>query len=726
MTRRPTVTRTVRHAVLPLGALAAGFAMAQTAPAPAAASKPAEAVTEATTVLPTVKLKATADVQGKDSLQATTTRIGKGTQELRDVPQSVTVVTERLIDDRNLDTLKQALHNAAGITFQAAEGGEEDIRVRGFSLSGTGDLYVDGMRDPALYDRDTFNNDRIEVLRGSASMLFGRGSTGGVVNQASKNPLLMNQGQVDVTVGSGEYLRTVADVNVRTGDDSAFRVNAMLTQADNYGAKIDKKGVAPSFRWGIGTADEFLASFYHLEYNNVPNYGIGWVNGTTANIPAKNFYGMASDYVVGGADFATLSHTHRFGDGGELKTMARTGRYTRDFWASTIRFPTGTTSLTNSTVINRGNQGRAHEYNTHYVQSDYTRTFNALGFKHSLIAGADFAIEGADRDNYSSNPIKPTTTVGTPNDGASIADTRKRAWSRSFDSKAAGVYAQDMVELSPTWKVVGGLRFDRFSGSNDFAAVTATNGTVTPGGHYERSDNMWSHRVGVMWQPDPLWSFHFSHGTSFNTSGDTYSYDALGSKTPPEKSRNIELGAKLDLLDGALSSRVALFHSEKFNERNRDPDTAAAQYLLSGKRHAQGMEVDFAGKLTPQWELYASWAWTWTATIDASVTASEVGTNPGLTPKHSGSVWSTYQITPKLRVGAGANGVSRQSPVGNTAVVAKGYVTADLMAEYRLDPITLKLNVTNVADVLYGDQLYRGHAVAGAPRTVQLTVSTKF
>jgi catecholate siderophore receptor len=716
------VHTTTRRALLPLGALAAGFALAQT-PAPEADTP---AAPEQATVLPTVKLKASAQTQGRDGVQATTTQIGKGQQELRDIPQSLTVVTERLIDDRNLDTLKQALHNAAGITFQASEGGEEDIRVRGFSLSDTGDLYTDGMRDPALYDRDTFNNDRIEVLRGSASMLFGRGSTGGVVNQVSKQPLLLPQGQIDVTVGTDGIFRTTADVNLPAGDNAALRVNTLLNQASNGGARVDKKGLAPSLRWGIGTADEFMVSLYHLESSGVPHYGIGWFNGGVADIPAGNYYGMASDYMNSSANVATLSHLHRFEDGGELKTLLRSGRYTRDFWASTIRFVNGTTTLNSDTVLTRGNQGRAHEYNTHYLQSDYSHSFQALGFAHQLLAGADLAIEGADRDSYTGNPSKPATTVGTPNDGAALPDTRRRYWARSFDSKAAGLYAQDTLSLSPAWKLIGGLRFDRFEGGNDFAASTSNTGVVTPGGRYERSDSLWSQRWGVLYQPDPLLSFHFSYGTSFNTSGDTYSYDALGSNTPPEKSRNLELGAKLDLLDGALSTRVAVFHSEKYNERNRDPDTAAVQYLLSGERHAQGMELDFAGKLSPQWELFASWATTWSASIDASVTASEVGTNPGLTPRNSGALWTTYQLTPKLRLGAGLNGVSHQSPVGNASVVARGYVIGELMAEYQLDPVSFKLNVANVGDKLYGDQLYRGHAVAGAPRTVQLTVSTRF
>jgi len=177
--------------LLPLGAvmLAASFgSFAQTAPA------------EAQRSLPQVVVKEKAEApEGKDSVRATTSTIGKGTQQLRDIPQSVTVVTEKLIDDRNLDTVKDVLRNTAGISFLAAEGGEEDIRLRGFSLAGTGDIFLDGMRDPAFYDRDTFNNDRIELLRGSASMLFGRGSTGGAVNQVSKVPRLLNEHEVTIT-----------------------------------------------------------------------------------------------------------------------------------------------------------------------------------------------------------------------------------------------------------------------------------------------------------------------------------------------------------------------------------------------------------------------------------------------------------------------------------------------------------------------------------------------
>ncbi|MFY7907684.1 MAG: TonB-dependent receptor plug domain-containing protein, partial [Burkholderiaceae bacterium] len=153
----------------------------------------AQAAASAERTLKPVTVKEAAEApEGKDSVRATETTIGKGKQQLRDIPQSITVVTEKLMDDRNYDTMKEVLKATGGISFLAAEGGEEDIRLRGFSLQQTGDVFVDGMRDPAFYERDTFSLDRMEVLRGSASLLFGRGSTGGAVNMVTKVPRLID------------------------------------------------------------------------------------------------------------------------------------------------------------------------------------------------------------------------------------------------------------------------------------------------------------------------------------------------------------------------------------------------------------------------------------------------------------------------------------------------------------------------------------------------------
>lgn len=705
--------------------------------------------------LATITVKEQAESpEGKDSVRATDTTIGKGKQQLRDIPQSVTVVTERLIDDRNLDTVKEALKNTAGITFLAAEGGEEDIRLRGFALQSTGDMFIDGMRDPAFYDRDTFNLDRVELLRGSASMLFGRGSTGGAVNQVSKTPRLIDAHQVDVTLGSHQYRRATGDFNIHTGENAALRINAMTTTADNNGAgsSIEKKGVAASYAWGIGTRDEFALSLYHLDNNNGMNYGLPWIRRTatspvsdTAMLPLDPtaYYGAASDYNAGGATMATLQHVHRFDGQGELKTQLRAGSFERDQRAGAVRLaaaaqqPGGVAAnLSNfgpGTRLTRGNHLKMQDMDTVHLQSDFSNKFKALGVRHELLAGADFAQEkkrvyaARNAAQGGIDVSKPSTTVGTPNDGAAVNEAgRVLRTSSDFEAKGWGVYAQDLVQVAPHWKILGGLRYDSMDGSyNTFGIPNNAPGPVTTTG-YRQKISEWSKRLGVLYQPTPLQSYHFSYGTSFNTSGDTYSYSPQTVNTPPESSRNIEIGAKLDSADKRFTTRLALFHSTKLHERNVDPDLNIA--VLSGKRHAAGAEIDITGRITPKWEVYGSYMWMPSAKIDIGAEGAEgQGSRPSLTPRHSGTVWTTYQITPQLRVGGGLNFRSAQTPNRNPGWEVPGYVTADLMAEYSVnDRFTIKANLTNVTNKLYADAVYSGHYVPGAGRLFQITASMKF
>jgi catecholate siderophore receptor len=248
-----------------------------------------------------------------------------------------------------------------------------------------------------------------------------------------------------------------------------------------------------------------------------------------------------------------------------------------------------------------------------------------------------------------------------------------------------------------------------------------------------RSDSLWSRRFGVLYQPTERQSYHLSYGTSFNTSGDTYQYDAGSANVAPESSRNVELGARLDAADGRFTTRLALFHTTKYNERNRDSESVdACNYVLSGKRHAAGLEVDLAGRLTPRWEVYASYAFIPSAEVDSSSGAPGTeaqGSRPGLTPRHSGTVWTTYRIGSGWRVGAGLNARSGDRPAGlapASAIWAPRFVTGDLMAEYTMEHLVIKANLTNVADKHYADVLYRGHYIPGKPRTLQVTATLLF
>ena len=735
---------------LPLGALmlmGSLGAMAQT-------STPADTKT----LKPIVIKESAVAPEGKDGLRATTTGIGKGNQALRDIPQSVTVVTEKLVDDRNLDTLKDVLHNTAGVTFLAAEGGEEDIRLRGFSLASSGDIFVDSMRDPAFYDRDTFNNDRIELLRGSASMLFGRGSTGGAVNQVSKQPRAITENEVTTTLGSFNYGRITGDFNVQTGQDAALRINAMVTKADNNGSgsNIAKKGLAAAYRFGIGTADEFSVGLYALDNNNGMNYGLPWIKPTAASPTADTtindkldpsaYFGMASDYNAGTAKYITASHLHRFDADTELKTTIRKGSYTRDQRAGAVRFCRSSTNastgvVTNpqcpittpaldtfgpNTIFTRGNHAKIQDLDSLYGQSDFSHKLNAWGFKHEILAGIDYARES--KNVFAASGVtKPTILAGNPNDGASINEgARTTRRTSAFEAQNLGIYAQDMLQVTPDWKVLAGLRYDSMRGNFD---TLNTTGAISSS--YAQTIGDWSERVGVLYQPNPLHSYHFSWGTSFNTSADTYSYSALSANTAPEQSRNIEFGAKLDSADKRFTTRLAIFQSTKFNERNTDPDSAATAFLLSGKRHASGVEIDVTGYLTPKWEVFGSYMWMPDAAIDiASPTAGagdRQGERPALTPVHSGTVWTTYQINTQWRVGAGINFRSEQSANRNPGWMAPAFSTVDLMTEYTFnEKVSLKGNISNLNNVVYADSLYSGHYIPGAGRNAQLTLNVKF
>lgn len=753
---RPAAAKPLTHApLLPLGAMLLAASLAAQAQEPKPQDKLLKPVV--------VREKALAP-EGRDAVQATETTIGKGKQQLRDIPQSITVVTERLIDDRNLDTVKEALKATGGISFLAAEGSEEDIKLRGFSLAGTGDIFVDGMRDPAFYERDTFALDRMEVLRGSASMLFGRGSTGGAVNLVNKMPRVMGENQVDVTVGSHQHRRMVGDFNITTGDRAALRINTMVTEADNNGSgsSLDKKGVSATYRWGIAETNEFAATLYHLDNHNGMNYGMPWIRPTatahaasTTTLPLEPtaYYGLASDYNAGTATYLNLSHQHRFDDGSVLKTQLRKGQYTRDQRAGTVRLcqpsvnantgvvtpnllcpsaeRAGLNSFSNATVLTRGTQLKIQDMDTLYAQSDYQSSFHAWGLRHELIAGLDLAQEqktvfGARNvAQGGAVPIKPVTRVGQPNDGASVNEALRNLRTTSdYDSAGWGVYVQDLIQVAPHWKVLAGLRFDRLTG--DYTSYNLSNANVASQTSYQMKVSEVSKRIGALYQPNLYSSYHFSAATSFNTSGDAYSLGAGNVDTPPEQSINLELGAKLNSQDGRFSTRLAVFKATKLHERNTDP--LVNLVTLSGRRHVVGAEIDISGRLTPKWEVYGSYVWMPYANIDEGVAGSEgEGTRPSTTPYHSGSFWNTYQVSPAWRVGAGVNFRGRQTPNRNPGWDVPSWVTADVMVEYQLrDDVLIKANISNLTNELYADQVYSGHYIPGAGRMVQVTASLKF
>ena len=691
-----------------------GAAIAAALPMKAAAQ-------QADTVLPQVKVEGARDERRGDGYQPGVTSIGKTPQLLRDIPQSVTIVPEQLIFDRNADTFREALRNVPSLTFNAGEGGRigDNITLRGYSA--VGDLYLDGIRDIAQYNRETFNLTRIEVLRGSASMLFGRGSTGGVINQVSKTPLLTDRGSLAMTLGNNDYKRVVLDANKVTGENQAMRLNVMATDTDSLRDALAvgqrRWGFAPSYSWGIGTQNEFTFSYYRLKDDNVPDYGVPFYRGRPLNVPVETYFGLASNYERNDTEFLTATYTHRFSNDTSVKNVTRRANYLRDLRAVAPRLVGTPVSILPTTAVTRQLQARGGEEHTWTNQTDFSTRFETGGIKHQLLAGVEVMYERAERWNYTQNPANPGATIGNANPFVNFMPNMTRQGQASYKGNSLGLYAQDVMEFAKGWKVLVGARWDNFG---------VDYGRPAPLGDLSQRQRTWSYRTGLIYQPTITSAYYASYGTSFNPSAELYQLDDRTANTDPESSRNIELGAKYELFDGGLSLRGALFRTEKLNERNTDLANQTVS-LLSGRRHTDGVEIEWAGRLNPQWDVFGALSFM-RANIDVA-SGQQVGTlgkRPINTPSNTFSFWSTYRLGGGWRAGGGVEGVGDRFADQNNANMVPGYSRVDGLIEYSQQRYTVKLNALNLLNKTYYEGVYQGHVVAGNKRAVQLTVELKY
>jgi catecholate siderophore receptor len=677
-------------------------------------------------ILPEVKIISD-PLQDEISYQGkTTSRIGKAPLLLKDIPQSISIISESLIQDRAANTFKEAVRGMAGLTFNAGEGGRigDNITLRGYSAAG--DLYLDGLRDMAQYNRESFNLEQIEVLRGSASMLYGRGSTGGLINQVSKKPKKTDLGHFEASLGNWHHQRIQADINQALSGSIAVRINTMYTNNQSFRDEVAEKrwGLAPSISWGMGTRDEWNASYYILHEENRPDYGIPYFDGKPLNIAPNTFYGLSSDYERNQTHIGTLSHTHKFSDTSEWHTTIRKAHYGRDVRATAPRIIGSPEYITSTTLLNRQRQARGGTEHTWTIQSDYNKTLHTLGLQHELLTGIEYLNEQSTRWTNSSHLSNPQTSVLSPSQPILPSDFEssfKRTNFNHYQGQSYGIYLQDTIEIRPKWKLLMGTRFDQMTAHYQRPIA----------GDLSRKDKVWSYRSGLIYQPNEYTTYYSSWSTSFNPSAELYQLDERSQNTPPEKNHNIEFGTKWEILGGDLSLRSALFRSEKTHERNTDlatPDIA----LLSGKRHTDGFEFEAVGKITPQWEIIAAAAWMKSKIDRASGQQQNLlGKQPANTPNYTYSLWSTYKLNDTWKIGAGIDGMGQRYANANNTVVIPSHTRIDAMIQNTFKwstshKLKMKLNLFNAFNKKYYEGIYAGHVLPGRPRTLQLTFDYSF
>jgi catecholate siderophore receptor len=741
--------------------LAAAIAVLFAAPQAAAAqSTGATPSTAAETALPEVRVQSAPE---GSNFRTDTSRTGTRTDTpLRDIPQFINTVPESLIRSQNATSLQQALRNVPGISYGAAEGGTQANQVfflRGFPINQ--DIFIDGVRDLGEYNRDLFATEAVEVLKGPSALMFGRGSTGGVINQVSKLANASERREVGLTLGTYNQKRATADLNFRTGDSSAVRLIALAEDSDSYRYERDvrKLGFAPSLWVNVGKATDITLSYYYLNAKDITDYGqptlftnaLGFFG--FPPVSPRKYYGFANhDYADYHTHIATLRIEHRFSNDLSLRNTLRWANYKRES-ESTIPslFATDANGvpLTRSTpvdliLVNRahdGNRARDNDDTALINQTEVVWNVSTGSVQHTVLGGIELAHEKLDRRNYildanqtlagTQNPTSVTPLLN-PNPFTQLFYTKTPNLDAIAEADTAAVYLQDQIQFSPQWKALLGIRYEHFK--SDARTVQASAISGAPAGPFSRTDDMVSGRAGLIWQPAKAQSYYISWGNSYNPSGELGTYGgtaatqltATNQNLDPEKNRNYEVGAQWDVLTG-LQLRAALFRTEKTNARIPDPLTGVT--VLEGKRRVDGVEFEAAGSITPKWDLYSGIAF-----MDGEIVrgpANVQGNTPLGVADVTGNVWTVYRLGGGWEIGGGARGqkgtwLTDTNLPGSTI---PSYVVFDATVAYVQQKYEIRLNLYNLADKTYyigGYNNSPSRVLPGEPRSASLTLRYNF
>jgi catecholate siderophore receptor len=705
----------------------AGFSLASLMFATGAAAQDAGGV-----ALPTIDI-----FGGNEGYQTTTPSLTRMPTPIINTAQTVNVVPQQVLQDQNISTVRDALRNVAGVTFRAGEGGNQGDTpyIRGFSAQS--DIFRDGVRDPGWYTRDAFSIDAVEVYKGPSSFLFGRGSTGGVVNLTSKAPRERTFVDATVSANTGPGARATLDANGKMNENVWARINIVgqdnkVPGRDNVENKTF--GIAPSIAMQIDDRTKLTLSYIYQHDNNIPDYGIPFLKATdgiprtVAPVSPNTWYGILSgpnpDVENVDSSIATAKLEHEFNN--QLK-VTNTTRYTDVARYQLNVFPEPNANVPNANNLNSNwtpNRNGINIHNTLFVnQTDFLARFITFGWDHTVATGFEFGQEKRDflRNNWTGqvptnflNP-DPNRPGGTP-----LAPTFSQRTIGHADSFAA--YIADQIKLNRYFELLGAVRYDYFKFQQDAPLAAANINNL------QRTDQPVSWRVGAVYHPIDNTSLYVMRGTSFNPSADNLSISITTPATAisqfnlgPEKNETWEVGAKADVLGGRLSLATALFQTDKTNARVPDP-TNSAVTVLNGVIRARGFEASANGKLTDDWQVIATYAFV-NARIISTTVAAQLNNEPIQTPAHSLSIWSTYDINRQWQVGGGAFYSSEiYGDLPNTAL-APGYWRFDAMAAYKIDPkTTLQFNIYNIFDKYYISSVYSNWAVPGPSRYASLTL----
>lgn len=687
---------------------------------------------------------------------------------LINTPQTVNVVPQQLIQDQRASTLAEALRNVPGITFTAGEGGiqGDNLTIRGYTARN--DIFRDGIRDPGWYNRDTFSIDRVEVLKGPSSFLFGRGSTGGIVNLVTKTPQNRTFVEVEATGNTGPGMRATLDANAKFNETFAARFAAVAQDYDSPGrdfANTKRVGIAPSVAAKVTDQLKVTTSYVMQHEESVPDRGIVLLPGSyfgtayrqPAPVPRNTYYGAMrapfNDIEITNAHI--LNNKIEYDITNDIKFTNTTGysyvdrfNRTRPVQLSNLGTPTsnlwtaqvGGTQLATpgnpllpsrpltSVWVANTNQFQNSTINQLFTnQSDLVAKFSTGPLQHTLLVGMEVGHEQRDNERINITGAE-RINLGAPNayptNPGALAST---AALTNSTADVFGVYASDQIKVTEWLELLGGVRYDDYSATQRTSTVTRATGAETAIVNLSSKNEFTSYRVGVVVHPLPDTSLYVMHGTSANPPAEFTTITNGVQSFDPVQSEVYEAGFKADLLNKRLNVSAAVFQIKKSNDYENRGTTAAPDYVAIGTTQVRGFEIGVTGRLTDKWSIYGGYTYLMSEVL-SSFTAANVGHELAQTPKNSFSVWTTYDVTPDITLGGGAFYVDdRWTGVANDGLVPN-YWRFDAMAAYKVNRnFTLALNVYNIADTTNYESLAgAGFAVPGPGRYFALSGRARF
>jgi catecholate siderophore receptor len=637
---------------------------------------------------------------------------------VRDVPQSITVVSKEQIRDQSMQSIADVVNYIPGITSHQGENNRDQLVIRGNSTSA--DFFLNGVRDDVQYYRDLYNVDRVEALKGPNAMTFGRGGGGGVINRVTKEAGLTRAREMRFQSGSFGDKRFTADFDQPLNQNVAGRLNGMFESSNSFRQHVylHRYGINPTVTITPGSQTRIVLGYEYFHDRRTADRGIPSFRGKPVDIPISTFFGNpANSYARASVNLGSALIAHQAGHL-NIRNRMLFGDYDRGYQNYVAGAVTADKTQAALSAYNNSTKRR-----NLFNQTDLTYLLSTGRVKHTLLGGAELGRQASDNFRRTGFFNNTSTSVFIPlaNPTISTAVTfRQNATDADnhVQLRLAAGYVQDQIELSKFIQVIAGARFDYF----DLRFHNNRNGD-----NLRRIDRLISPRAGIVFKPLSQLSIYGNASVSYlPSSGDQFSsLTTVTQQVKPEKFTNFEAGAKWDLLRD-LALTAALYRQDRTNTRSTDPNDPT-RIVQTGSQRTKGFELGITGNLTRNWRIVGGYALQ-DGFITSATTAAVKGAQVAEVPHQMFSLWNNYQIVKKLGVGLGIIHRSDMFAAIDDTVTLPGYTRADAALYFSFnEKWRLQANFENLFNKNYYLNADNNNNISpGSPRAMRVGLIARF